>query len=1003
MRPLELTLEGFTSFRNRVQIDFSQLELFAITGKTGAGKSSLLDAMTLALYGRVARFDGKTSAKDLVSQGSLKLQVTLRFLVDQTEYQVSRSWLFRTKTAQSTFKLDKRVNDEWEAFGEQKEAEITASITQILGMNFETFTKVILLPQGKFDEFLKGTGAARRNILRQLAGYTIFERMREQAEKQANLITGECKAILDRLDKSDLPSAEEFNQKFNQSANLDQELPHLYQICENARTALEAEQKLFERFQRLALLQQEIDILNQQATEIIALKQQLEQARVCDRLSAIWTSVHSTRQQYQRAQSNTETATTNLTQTQAALNIQQQHLQEVQAYKAEIETQLQAREQALNYAKIYEEQRCQVSDEVKRLEKILTSKTKALSEAEKAVEVAQSELKEKQKQLTTNNEYQYSPGGVRLEKLNSVGPLLIQWEGIHKQVESDRIKLQQIHLDLQQSAQDCQIAILDWQKSEADFNSFHAQLEAARQQNHAAALRIMLQEGDNCPVCGGVYPVAHLLPLIADSQIDIKTLEKHEQAAQKKRQTAADAKTKAETTLENLQHQVDLYRQSLAQIEDELSIITQEISAILQEKWELKALKREHKALQESDAKYQEILRKKELVESEVKNSELHLNFAQNRLMEVRSQHQNAVTEVERQKTKLGEIVAKLSEITAGKSYEQLLQQLEQDKRTLAERINQVNQSYQAARDKFIQAQQEDSKAREYFASIATEKAQIEAKWQMSLEGEKLTEEIFLESQAEPTEQKEWQYKIEIYQGKKLELETLIKQENQEIGGKITSRDIIEQLETAVNAADTRRKQAQNEYEQLKVWIAKAEDKYHQVKKWQAELSNKQQELETYRTLSRELKSDRFQAYILQHFEHELVEQATVLLRELTEQRYALKYDDKEYYVEDHWSGGEARKVQTLSGGETFATSLSLALALSEKLSGGTKLGSLFIDEGFGTLDAETLESVCNILQSLGQQDRLVGVITHVPALGEQLGTQIKVEKLPEGSRIIVS
>ena len=85
-----------------------------------------------------------------------------------------------------------------------------------------------------------------------------------------------------------------------------------------------------------------------------------------------------------------------------------------------------------------------------------------------------------------------------------------------------------------------------------------------------------------------------------------------------------------------------------------------------------------------------------------------------------------------------------------------------------------------------------------------------------------------------------------------------------------------------------------------------------------------------------------------------------MLLRELTEQRYALKYDDKEYYVEDRWSGGEARRVQTLSGGETFATSLSLALALSEKLSGGAKLGSLFIDEGFGTLDAETLESVCN-------------------------------------------
>ena len=94
--------------------------------------------------------------------------------------------------------------------------------------------------------------------------------------------------------------------------------------------------------------------------------------------------------------------------------------------------------------------------------------------------------------------------------------------------------------------------------------------------------------------------------------------------------------------------------------------------------------------------------------------------------------------------------------------------------------------------------------------------------------------------------------------------------------------------------------------------------------------------------------------------------------------------------------------VRTLSGGETFATSLSMALALSEKLSMGVELGILFLDEGFGTLDADTLESVTQILESLRQQDRLIGVITHVRALGERLPTQVKVHKSPEGSRLLV-
>ncbi|BDA66472.1 hypothetical protein CAL7716_006380 [Calothrix sp. PCC 7716] len=77
-------------------------------------------------------------------------------------------------------------------------------------------------------------------------------------------------------------------------------------------------------------------------------------------------------------------------------------------------------------------------------------------------------------------------------------------------------------------------------------------------------------------------------------------------------------------------------------------------------------------------------------------------------------------------------------------------------------------------------------------------------------------------------------------------------------------------------------------------------------------------------------------------------------------------------------------------------------MALSERLSRGAKLGSLFIDEGFGTLDAETLQSVSSILQSLGQ-DKLVGVITHVPALGEELGTQVRVEKSQQGAKIVVT
>jgi exonuclease SbcC len=173
MRPLELIVEGFTSFRTRQVLDFASLDLFAITGATGAGKTSLLDAITFALYDKVAQ--KPNSSRELVSQGATQLKVEFRFVMRQTEYRVLRTWRSRGKTDKKDFLFDQLVNGEWER------CDRTQKVEDIIGMDFETFTRVIILPQGQFDEFLKGEASKRREILRQLAGFQIFEQMRKAA------------------------------------------------------------------------------------------------------------------------------------------------------------------------------------------------------------------------------------------------------------------------------------------------------------------------------------------------------------------------------------------------------------------------------------------------------------------------------------------------------------------------------------------------------------------------------------------------------------------------------------------------------------------------------------------------------------------------------------------------------------------------------------------------------------------------------------------------------
>lgn len=316
--------------------------------------------------------------------------------------------------------------------------------------------------------------------------------------------------------------------------------------------------------------------------------------------------------------------------------------------------------------------------------------------------------------------------------------------------------------------------------------------------------------------------------------------------------------------------------------------------------------------------------------------------------------------------------------------------------------MQQATESYQTADKNALQFEAEDKQATIAAASARVQAEQLQTAWEATLATAGFTEESLLLAQANSAQQADWQKAIADYGKQKVQLETLVQEVTGLIGDRTTEESTINQRRDAKRAADEQLKQAHDQRANLLAWIQEAESKQKQSEKLLADLSLYKEQAQIYYTLSRNLRSDEFQAYVLEHLEAELVTRATGLLQELTDSRYTLKVQDGEYWVEDNWNGGERRRVQTLSGGETFATSLSMALALSEKLSMGAELGSLFLDEGFGTLDADTLESVTQILESLRQQNRLIGVITHVRGLGERLPTQVKVQKSPEGSKLLL-
>ena len=153
------------------------------------------------------------------------------------------------------------------------------------------------------------------------------------------------------------------------------------------------------------------------------------------------------------------------------------------------------------------------------------------------------------------------------------------------------------------------------------------------------------------------------------------------------------------------------------------------------------------------------------------------------------------------------------------------------------------------------------------------------------------------------------------------------------------------------------------------------------------------------------LKANRFESWLLLEAVEDLVARATVRLHELTGGQYSIVADERVFRIVDHRNADEERDARSLSGGETFLTSLALALALADSTmelaaDGSAVLESIFLDEGFGSLDPDTLDVVAGSIEELGASGRMVGIVTHIRELAERMPTRFEVTKGAGGSSV---
>jgi exonuclease SbcC len=218
------------------------------------------------------------------------------------------------------------------------------------------------------------------------------------------------------------------------------------------------------------------------------------------------------------------------------------------------------------------------------------------------------------------------------------------------------------------------------------------------------------------------------------------------------------------------------------------------------------------------------------------------------------------------------------------------------------------------------------------------------------------------------------------------------------------SAEEVQAAEEEFVGARQRLEDASNEAARLSERLLDLERRAERARQLSEALQRERRRQALQQQLATDLRSENFRAFVLEEAFHELVAGASERLMSLSG-RYAFAFEDDAFLVLDHDNAGERRSAETLSGGETFLASLALALELSQQIqraAGAVSLESLFIDEGFGTLDPETLETITGALEDLPVGGRMVAISPPLPELTERIPNRVRVVKRPEGSRFTI-
>ena len=993
MRPLRLELRGFTSFRESAVVDFEGRRLFAITGPTGAGKSSLLDAITWALYGEAPRVGRAT--RQLITHGARSMAVRFDFSVRGERYRVSRQAPGSIGT-----RLERlRPNGEWLPLADRAR-EVSAQVTELIGLDFATFTKTVLLPQGEFDEFLRGDEPQRRDILSRLLALGRYEDAGRAARNRSAGASEAARTLREQIERLHAATPEAI-------ASLERE--HAALAARGA--ALEARTGLLEALEQEARTSTEAGAASARA-EIASATAMRDAAAARDALAQAEQRCERTQAEHDRLEAE-----------RAALGYDEQAHRRLEREAALLE-QREAAVRAVDHAEA--EQRAAIEEAGHASEQADVLRAEAeraeagRSEAEEAQHAAREALaaaagaalateRALGQQANAADDERASAEQAAVERAEEARQLAALGERLSAQAEARAaasLEHEQAGALHQAAGRASEAADVRLRSAEAEHGACAEALEAAQRQDAALTLQRSLKPGDPCPVCG--EPIDHIelhpAPALDAARADLDAAEAALARAREEQAAAAAALAAAGASAQQMAAALERAQAGLAQLREEAT----QAGA-------------DHDALDEAIARASaaaEAARARAWTAAEARDG---ASGSAREFMLLRASIGEALGVVEPGEAGEPEAVRAALEaaIEGHREAAGAAARSREAARRAGEQAREAASNVGRANERRERADAALDRAREQLASLGGEDADPAA-----------VREALTVAQQQARRHRE--------------IEAALREAGQAVAGAGATREAasaaldraegaVERLAGDLEEARAAADEAQRTF--AEAWAAAQADGAPSAERVPALLAAHRaahgecardqalaaQRVETARAdaqraqtmqteaegydgraqlsgaLAQELQRNRFIAYVQGEAMQLLAADAAERLLTLSSGRYRLVADGDAFAVVDRLNGDERRSVRTLSGGETFLASLALALALSERLpeiasrGGAMSLESLFLDEGFGSLDQESLDVAISGLEALAGGRRLIGVISHVPEVAERLPDRIEV------------